>query len=987
MTERGLRPRRIAFVSLIGVFIVLRLAGVLRTIGGIDTAVLIALVGGLRIYYDAFVGLFRRRISADLAVSIAALAALYIGESLAAAEVIFIMLVGELLESAAVRRTERAIELMAKLAPQKALVVRDGGEETLSIDEIAPGDTVILRPGERVAVDGKLSQGRCVVDESALTGESMPVDKVPGDEVFAGTFVATGTGRVLVEGTGAESMLGKVVDIVREAREKKAPTERVADRYVRVFVPIVILAALGTFLVTREPLRAVAVLVIACPCALVLATPTAVVAAIGRLAREGILVKGGEYLELAGKVNCVMFDKTGTLTRGNPKVRRLVPVGGASEGELLRVAAVGELRSEHLLAEVIVAEARERGIDLEEPQEFSSLVSRGVISSGDALNVVVGNEKLMAEAGVPLDDVGEEAGRLESEGLTVVFVAENGRLKGLIGIGDEPREEAAEAVRLLEAAKVSRIALLTGDAEGAAEAVAREVGIKEVSSRLVPEDKVSMVSDAQKAGWITAMVGDGINDAPALMQADVGIAMGGVGIDISIEAGDVVVMTDQLTRIPELIGVARNALAVIKENILGFAIGFNAAAMVAASFGFVTPMMAAIVHQVSSLLVVLNSFRLLSGGRLGRRSLVGTFRRSAGILREGWSRLGEFSWEDMRRAAALRRRQIAALSIVVILLAYAFSGLYVVRAHETAVVLRFGRVRSDGVGPGLHYRVPWPVDGVRVVALKGLRRVEVGYTAKQAEGYPAPIDWSVPHGAETSVLESTAPTGDENLVLIAMTVQYSVSDAVKFLFRAADPEGVVKGLGESALRTVLAGKSLEEALTVARSEVEREAAAMLRRSLKEADLGVELEQLRLTELHPPREVIQAYRYVASASEERDKMIDLAEAYRNRRVAMAKGEAEAEVSRARAFSKERVARAEGESSRFETVLGSYVGVPGVTRMRMLIEAMENSLAGMDKYILYTPGPTSADVIFLPEMGTAAAPIVLGEPPSTKAQEEF
>ena len=949
---------------------------------------LIALIGGVRIYYDAFVGLLRRRISADLAVSIAALAALYIGESLAAAEVIFIMLVGELLESAAVRRTERAIEMMAKLAPQKALVERDGAEEVFPVDQIAPGDTVILRPGERVPVDGKLTQGRCAIDESALTGESMPVDKLPGDEMLAGTFVVTGTGRVMVESVGPGSVLGKVVDLVREAQEKKAPTERVADRYVKLFVPVVILAALATFLVTREPMRAVAVLVIACPCALVLATPTAVVAAIGRLAREGILVKGGEYLELAGKVNCVMFDKTGTLTEGKPRVRRIVPVNEVSEEDLLRAAAAGELRSEHLLAAVVVAEARERGIEVKEPEEFTSLVSRGVVSSRSSSRVVVGNEELMKESGVSLtEDVMEKVAHLAGQGLTVILVAENERLMGLVGIGDKPRPEAEEAVRLLGAVGVSRIALLTGDAPGTALAVAREVGIKEVSSRLLPQDKIDAVSGAQKAGWVAAMVGDGINDAPALTQSNLGIAMGGVGLDISIEAADVVVMTDQLTKIADLIRVARNALAVIKENILVFAIGFNVVAMAAASYGLVQPIAAAVVHQVSSLLVVLNSFRLLSSGRLGRRSLLGSLRRAAKASRRTLGRLSEFSWHDIRNAVLRRRRRIAALALIFVVLVYFLSGVYVVKTHETAVVLRFGKVWNDSVGPGLHYRVPWPVEGVRVIAYKGLRRVEIGYTAGQAEEYPAAIDWSVPHGTTQAVLESTTPTGDENLVLMAMTVQYSVADAVKFLFKAADPDGMVRRLGESALRTVLAGISLEEALTVGRSDIEREAADILRRALDDADLGVQLEQLRLTELHPPREVIEAYRYVASAFEERDKTIDLAEAYRNRWTTVAKGEAEAEVSRALSFAAERVARAEGESSRFGTVLSSYIAVPEVTRTRLYIEAMERSLVGMDKYVLYTSGPSSADVIFFPGMANMMAPLLLSEPAPTGPWGEF
>jgi len=604
--------------------------------------------------------------------------------------------------------------------------------------------------------------------------------------------------------------------------------------------------------------------------------------------------------------------------------------------------------------------------------------------------VVVGNEALMEECGVSIPEwAAEEAGRMGGEGMTAVFVGGDSKFLGIIGVGDEARPEAAEAVRALRGLGVEQIGLVTGDSAAAANAVAREVGIRKVAARLLPQDKVKVISEAKAAGSVTAMVGDGVNDAPALTHADVGIAMGGIGADISIEAGDVVVMGDQLTKVPRMILVARNSLAVIKENILGFAIGLNVLAMFAASWGFVRPISAAIVHQVSSLLVVLNSLRLLSGGRLGRRSLVETVQGLAGLPRQILRRLGGLSWVGAWRSLRRFRKPIGAAVVLGALTIYLCSGVYAVRAEEVAVLLRFGSVRNADVKPGLHYHLPWPVEGVRRVVLRGLRRVEIGYTAVQAGRERATVGWNVPHGAGEGYVESLAPTGDENLVVIAMTVQYSVSDTAMFLFRTADPDEVVRKSAESALRSVLAGKRFEEALTFGRPEIEKEAAAVMQESFGALDIGVQLEQFRLTELHPPAEVIEAYRHVASASEERDMLVDLAEAYRNRSVIVAKGEAKGELLRAEGFAAERVVGAEGESFRFLRQLQAYMGASAVTRTRLFIETMEAALAGVEKYVLYAPVQRSADVIFLPGL-ESLVPIMptLTEPrlPALMLEEE-
>ena len=644
----------IAFTAVMGVLLLLNvldgtrlgvyIPDVCRTIGGWNTALFLTLIGGHRLFLEALRDAFNREISADLAVAIAAVAALLIKEYTAAAEVIVIMLIGEGLELFAVDRTRSAIRALLDLSPEEARLRRDGEEEVVPIEEVAKGDVVVVRPGERIPVDGRVCEGRSSVDQSPITGESMPVTKDVGGETFAGTVNGPGLLVIEVEAVGEDTKLAEIVHLVEEAEESKAPVQRRVDRYAKFFVPAVILAAIATFFLTKKTsgtehiVRAVSVLIVACPCALVLATPTAVVAALGRLARNGILVKGGIHLEAAGEVDTVVFDKTGTLTLGRPKITEIIAFAGVSEESVLSLAASAEQHSEHLLAELIVAEAKKRNLKPAKVTDFSAVPGLGVQAQLEDRLLLVGRSQLIERSRV---EVFEEAAQtlkaLDETGQTLVLVAHGSRLLGVICAEDVLRDEAIDAVDQLKASGIEHMELLTGDNARVAAKIARQARIRHYEADLLPADKVDAIRRLQAEGRKVAMLGDGINDAPSLAAADVGIAMGGIGTDIAMEAADVVLMTDDLGRLAETIEVSRRTVATIKANIVWFALAFNAVGVIAAAVGWATPVIAAIIHQVSSLLVCLNSLRLLAAGRFGETVLGRALRRvrrfSAGTSR------------------------------------------------------------------------------------------------------------------------------------------------------------------------------------------------------------------------------------------------------------------------------------------------------------------------------------------------------------------
>ncbi len=509
--ERKERIRYYTFAAFVGVLLLLNVTGIWKTVFGLDTAVIVTLLAGYKTFYNSISSLLEKRISADIALCIAVIAALTVGEYLAAAEAMFIVLVGEGLESYAAGRTEAAILKFIARLPQLARVLRDGEEVEIPAESVEPGDTVVVRAGERISADGAISLGSSSIDESSITGESLPRDKHVGDDVFSGTLNGNGLLHLRVTRAGEDTTLARVVALVREAKQKPAPVERAADRYAKYFLPALLLAAALTYYFTGNWLRTVAVLIVACPCALILATPTAMVAAIGGLARRGILVRSGSVLELASKVDTIVFDKTGTVTEGQFEIVRIIALD-RDEGDLLGLAAAAERGSDHMLARVIVEQARERRIRIPPAGDAIVIPGRGAECTLGTRTIRAGNAGFLAEHGVEnTEALLVEADRL---GATAVLVADGPRLAGAILLRDRLREGAAEAVASRAGLQIERQVMLTGDRRRAAEAIAREIGIPLVEAELLPEQKLERVRQLAAQGRTVAMIGDGINDAP-----------------------------------------------------------------------------------------------------------------------------------------------------------------------------------------------------------------------------------------------------------------------------------------------------------------------------------------------------------------------------------------------------------------------------------------------------------------------------------------
>ena len=535
--------------------------------------------------------------------------------------IIALILLGNLLEARARSRTAGAIRRLIGLRPLTARVVRDGVEIEVPLAQLRPAEEVLVLPGEKIPADGTVVDGSSHVDESMLTGEPTPVRKAPGDPVIGATLNRNGSLRFRVERVGADTVLSRIIRLVQQAQGSKAPIQRLADRIAAVFVPVVIVIAMATFalwlLFGPEPaylhalVSAVTVLIIACPCAMGLAVPTAVMVATGRGAELGILIKGGEPLERSGRLDTVVFDKTGTVTEGRPTLQH---IASDDEAQALRLAASLERRSEHPLGEAIVAAATGRGLDLAEPREFESLTGRGVAGTVEGHRVLVGNRLLLAESGVEPGPLAGEAERLARDALTPVFVAVDGRVAAVIGVADAVKPGSRDAVEALRRLGLESV-MLTGDDARAAEAVARTVGIDRVVANVLPERKLEEIRRLQSQGRTVAMVGDGINDAPALAQADVGIAMG-TGTDVAMEAGDITLMRGDPLGVPRAIALARRTMRVMRQNLF-WAFVYNvvgipvAAGALYPAFGLrLTPAMAAAAMAVSSVSVVMNSLRL-----------------------------------------------------------------------------------------------------------------------------------------------------------------------------------------------------------------------------------------------------------------------------------------------------------------------------------------------------------------------------------------
>jgi len=606
--------RSFIFLSLSGV--TLCLSWIFGWIGlgplNLPTALAIAslILGGYPIVKSAIKTLLIPDLNVDTLVSLAAISATAVGAYREAATVIFIMLLGEFLEGFTVGKARKAIASLIQLSPKTAWVKRGDEEVQVPIEEVKPKEVVIVKPGERIPVDGKIISGCGSINQSTLTGESIPVEKEAGDKVYCGTFNESGSCEIEATQIADDTKLAQIKRLILEAQAEKSPTQRVMDRFSRYFIPAIILIAFTTFLVTGEIIRAITILIVACPCALVLGTPTAVVAAIGNAARRGILIKGGVYLEQMGRLKILLMDKTGTLTEGRPKVVEMTTFNGLDEKELLYWTAIAEKRSEHPLAQAVTKKAEELNLNIPHPESFENFRGKGVRVQWDSKTIIVGTSEMVKGEGI---EISESAKRLleskEAEGMTSLLVTLDRRLLGVISIADTLREGAKEAIDKIREQGVSEIWMVTGDSELVADRIGKQLGIR-YEAKLLPEDKVRSVKEWRRKGRVVAMIGDGVNDAPALAAADIGIAMGAVGTDVAIETADIALMTDELEKIPTVIRLSRKALRVIKENLV-FAIVFNTVLVLLSAEGRMTMILGAVMHQASSLLVILNSMRLL----------------------------------------------------------------------------------------------------------------------------------------------------------------------------------------------------------------------------------------------------------------------------------------------------------------------------------------------------------------------------------------
>ncbi len=564
----------------------------------------VVLLFGYPIFRGVIRSTLKGQITAHTLMSIGAVAALAVGEWATAAVVVFFMRVGEYAERFTTERSRQALKDLTVMSPQTARVERDGEERELSVEDVQVGETVIVRPGEAIPVDGEVVRGHASINQSTITGESMPVEVGPGAKVFAATIASAGSLHIRTMHVGADTTFGRVIKLVEEAEAHRADVQRIADKFSAYYLPVVAGVAAVTFLLTQNALATTAVLVVACSCSFALATPIAMLASIGAGAKRGLLIKGGKYLEVLAQADVLLIDKTGTLTLGQPQVTDVVPLDGVSQSELLTLAASAERYSEHPLAEAVRSAAREHKVELHEPEQFEAVPGLGVRARVNGGRIAVGNRRMIAGADtVPL------VADLEAQGKTLLFVSKDDQLVGLLAAADTMRREVPQAIAALRELGMQHIELLTGDSERTAAALGERLGV-EFRANLLPERKIAIVKEYQAKGHTVVMVGDGVNDAPALAQADVGIAMGAAGADVAIEAAHVALMRDDWTLIPEVFQIARRTMRVVKLNI-GFTAVYNLVGLSLAALGFLPPVFAAAAQSLPDIGILANSSRLL----------------------------------------------------------------------------------------------------------------------------------------------------------------------------------------------------------------------------------------------------------------------------------------------------------------------------------------------------------------------------------------
>ena len=969
-----------------------------RSPGGVSLAFLAAVIGGVRIVYGALDALMHGSIGADVALAQACLAALVIGQPFVAAEVVFIALVGEVLEAITFDRTQRAIHRLLDQSPRTARVRRDGQEIEIPAGSVQVGDIVVVRPGEKIPVDGPILVGRSTVDQSALTGESIPIDKGPDDRVFTGTINQYGVIDVRAERVGHETTFGQVLKLVADARKKKAPLERAADRLARYFLPVVETVA-GLTLLSGYMLgwpdvwmRAVAVLVVACPCALILATPAAVLAAMAWLARHGVLIKGGAALERLSGCDTFAFDKTGTLTLGRPEVANVVALGDVSEIQVLRLAATAESSGTHPLGQAVVREAARRGVTPRPTTESVALPGAGVAArwhdAGQDRSILVGNLRLLTERGVAVDPETQAAlDTLDAKGETPLLVVDNGRIVGLIGTRDMVRPEAHDVIHDLKHLHFKKIAILTGDRASAAKVVAKKTHIANVESEMLPADKARWIEREQADGHKVAMVGDGINDAPALASAHVGIALGGIGSDLAAEAGDIIVLGEPLLILPDLVRLSRTTVSIIRQNIILFAFGLNGVAMTCAALGILGPVAAAILHQIGSLLVLLNAMRLLAFGDWRHQTPI----RQLLALGDAIHRLDDrLDPGRVFEAVFQHWRSLLASAIVIGLATYATTGWTTIRPGEVGLVQRFGRHRGT-IPPGPH--LGWPPPFERLVRLTPdrVKSLDIGFRT----GPSAPSSsgsWEASHDrgvTARSEEESLLLTGDGQFVELSATALYHLDGRDPESLRAyaygvSDPDAALRPLAESVVRAEVGRRALEQLLTGGRRDVEQAIVSSLQRRLNQYKLGLIVTGVAFQDIHPPLPVVDAYRDVSRADSDRQRRKNEASAYRAEALAEARGNASTTLNRAEALKNSAVARASSESDSFRDLLDARGTHTGLTDQRLYGETLSAALAGKPKLLL-DPSANRPRHLILRDLPGLSDPAALIGPPAPSAKE--
>jgi Cd2+/Zn2+-exporting ATPase len=588
------------------------------------------IAGGTFATIEAVRALLRGSVVIDLLMIVAAAGAAVIGHWEEGAILLFLFSLGNALEHYAMGRTRRAVRALMELSPEDAVVVRDGREERVPVGELVVGDLVLVRPGERIPADGLIAGGESAIDQAAITGESMPVVKGPGEDVFSGTINGHGALQVSVTRLAHESTLAKIIKIVQEAQADKSRTQRFTDRFEGAYAIGVIAASLLYLgaLVTLAGMdvndafyRGMILLVVASPCALVISTPASTLSALANAARNGILVKGAAQLEDIGAVNVVAFDKTGTLTVGKPRLTDLVPATGVDADELLTIAASAERMSEHPLADAIVAHARSQGVALRESGDLQAVTGKGIATTVEGVPIIVGTRALMDDYGVPVDtELDTAANDLRHRARTAMYVARGTpdgvfQLLGVIAVADTVRPEAASVIRRLHEIGVERTLILTGDNERSAQAIAWQLGVSDVRADLLPAEKLTVIEDLKREYGGVVMVGDGVNDAPALARASIGVAMGAAGSDVALETADVVLMADDLEKLPYVIELSCKTRRVIRQN-LTFALGVISVLVIGTIFGITTLSIGVVGHEGSTIVVVMNGLRLLRGARV-----------------------------------------------------------------------------------------------------------------------------------------------------------------------------------------------------------------------------------------------------------------------------------------------------------------------------------------------------------------------------------